>query len=54
MDFPENVFDKKNGRRKPNVHPLLADERITDVVMEKDVMLNFPYHSFNSVIDLVT
>ncbi len=53
MDFPENAFDKKNGRRKPNVHPLLADERITDVVMEKDVMLNFPYHSFNSVIDLL-
>src|SRR5678815_5482293 len=40
MDFPEKVFDKKNGRRKPNVHPLLADERVTDVVMEKDVMLN--------------
>ncbi len=53
MDFPENVFDKKNGRRKPNVHPLLADERITDVVMEKDVMLHFPYHSFSSVIDLL-
>ena len=53
MDFPENAFDKKNGRRKPNVHPLLADERVTDVVMEKDVMLNFPYHSFSSVIDLL-
>jgi polyphosphate kinase len=26
---------------------------VTDVVMEKDVMLNFPYHSFNSVIDLL-
>jgi polyphosphate kinase len=53
MDFPESIFDKKNDRRKPNVHPLLADERVTDVVMEKDVMLNFPYHSFNSVIDLL-
>jgi len=53
MDFPENVFDKKNGRRKPIVHPMLADERVTDVVMEKDVMLNFPYHSFSSVIDLL-
>src|ERR1043165_3229630 len=53
MDFPENVFDKKNGRKRPNVHPLLADERVTDVVMEKDVMLNFPYHSFSSVIDLL-
>ena len=53
MDFPENIFDKKNDRRKPNVHPFLADERVTDVVMEKDVMLNFPYHSFNAVIDLL-
>jgi polyphosphate kinase len=53
MDFPENVFEKKNGRRKPFIHPLLVDERITDVVMERDVMLNFPYHSFNSVIDLL-
>ena len=53
MDFPENVFEKKSSRRKPFVHPLLMDERITDVVMEKDVMLQFPYHSFNAVIDLL-
>ena len=53
MDFPENVFEKKSNRRKPFVHPLLMDERITDVVMEKDVMLQFPYHSFNAVIDLL-
>src|SRR5947207_3406320 len=53
MDFPENVFEKKSNRRKPFVHPLLADERVTDVIMEKDVMLNFPYHSFNSVIHLL-
>src|SRR5207247_1890293 len=53
MDFPENVFRSKSQRRKPFVHPLLTDERVTDVVMKKDVMLNFPYHSFNSVIDLL-
>jgi polyphosphate kinase len=53
MDFPENAFTKKNGRRKPFIHPLLADNRVTDVVMKRDVMLNFPYHSFNSVIDLL-
>ena len=53
MDFPESVFAKKNDRRKPFVHPLLADNRITDVVMKRDVMLNFPYHSFSSVIDLL-
>jgi polyphosphate kinase len=53
MDFPENVFEKKSDRRKPFVHSLLVGERVTDVVMEKDVMLNFPYHSFSSVIDLL-
>ena len=53
MDFPEAVFQKKSNRRKPFIHPLLADERISDVVMEKDVMLHFPYHSFSPVIDLL-
>jgi polyphosphate kinase len=53
MDFPESVFDKKSDRRKPFIHPLLTDERVTDVVMEKDVMLHFPYHSFSAVIDLL-
>jgi polyphosphate kinase len=53
MDFPETVFDKKSDRRKPFIHPLLVDERVTDVVMEKDVMLHFPYHSFSAVIDLL-
>lgn len=53
MDFPENVFDKKSNYRKPFVHPLLAEERVTDVVIEKDVMLHFPYHSFSAVIDLL-
>jgi polyphosphate kinase len=32
---------------------LLLDQRVTDVVMERDVMLHFPYHSFNPVIDMV-
>jgi polyphosphate kinase len=53
MDFPEAVFQKKSSRRKPFVHPLLVDERISDVVMDKDVMLHFPYHSFSPVIDLL-
>ncbi|HMG68509.1 MAG TPA: polyphosphate kinase 1 [Chitinophagaceae bacterium] len=53
MDFPENVFNKKNDRRKPFIHPLLVQDRITDLIMERDVMLNFPYHSFNSVINLL-
>ena len=53
MDFPE-VFNKKNPRKQPFLHPDLDDgKRVTDVVMENDVMLHFPYHSFNPVIDLL-
>ena len=54
MEFPEHVFKTKNHRRKPFDHPSLTDgRRVTDVIMEKDLMLHFPYHSFNSVIDLL-
>ncbi len=52
MDFPD-VF-KKNLRRKPFLHPsLVGNRRVTDIVQEKDILLNFPYHSFNPVIDLL-
>lgn len=53
MDFPENVFRKKNPRRKPFFHPLFRNKRVTDVIREKDVLLHFPYHSFSPVIDLL-
>lgn len=54
INFPESVFSQKNPRKKPFVHPLLQNyARVTDVVLEKDVLLNFPYHSFESVIDLL-
>ena len=53
MDFPD-VFPKKGHRRKSFTHPLLQKTpRVTDVVLEQDVMLHFPYHSFNSVIDML-
>ena len=45
--------------RKVNVrnhfhHPLVkSSHRITDVVLEQDVMLHFPYHSFHAVIDML-
>ncbi|HEY4285981.1 MAG TPA: polyphosphate kinase 1 [Puia sp.] len=52
MDFPD-VF-KKGHRRKSFTHPLLQrSPRVTDVVLEQDVMLHFPYHSFNPVIDML-
>jgi polyphosphate kinase len=54
IDFPDNVFPKKGQRKKPFQHPLLANtKRVTDTVLEKDIMLHFPYHSFNPVIDLL-
>ncbi len=53
MDFPNEVFNGKSKRRKPFEHPAIMDHRVTDVVLERDIMLHFPYHSFNPVIDLL-
>jgi polyphosphate kinase len=53
MDFPEHIFNGESKKRRPFEHPLLLEERITDVVMKRDIMLHFPYHSFNPVIDLL-
>jgi polyphosphate kinase len=54
MDFPDSVFVKKNPRKKPFVHPALKNiNRTADVILQKDVLLNFPYHSFDTVIDLL-
>jgi polyphosphate kinase len=54
MDFPESVFTKKNPRKKPFVHPALKNvNRTADIILQKDVLLNFPYHSFDTVIDLL-
>ncbi|UAY51074.1 polyphosphate kinase 1 [Ferruginibacter albus] len=54
IDFPEAVFEQKNPRKRPFIHPALRSaQRITDIVLEKDILLNFPYHSFDSVTDLL-
>jgi polyphosphate kinase len=53
MDFPDLVMEK-SVRKASLTHPELSKSlRVTDVVLKKDVMLHFPYHSFNSVIDLL-
>ncbi len=53
MDFPD-VFKTKNPRKASFLHPDLDDgHRITDTILQKDVMLSFPYHSFTPVIDLL-
>jgi polyphosphate kinase len=54
IEFPEHIFRIKSQRRKPFDHPALLDgRRVTDVIMEKDLMLHFPYHSFSPLIDLL-
>ncbi len=53
MDFPD-VFPQKNVRRQSFAHPILINtSRVTDIILKQDVLLHFPYHSFNSVIDLL-
>jgi len=54
MNFPDQVFAIKNPRKKPFVHPLLKGANsVTSVILKRDVLLNFPYHSFESLIDLL-
>jgi polyphosphate kinase len=53
MDFP-NVFPQAKKKASAFVHPELKTSlRVTDVIQHKDVLLNFPYHSFSKIIDLL-
>ena len=54
INFPDTVFERKNPRKKPFIHPLLQNANsVTNVILERDILLNFPYHSFDSLIDLL-
>lgn len=54
MEFPEHIFPPDNGRRKAFMHPELKNvSRVTDEILKRDVILHFPYHSFDPVIDLL-
>lgn len=54
IDFPSSIFNDIKPRPKPFIHPLLKQPcRIMDVIEERDVMLHLPYHSFDSIIDLL-
>ncbi|MFT3844298.1 MAG: polyphosphate kinase 1 [Lacibacter sp.] len=54
MDFPGDVFSVKHERKKPFPHPALKKSiRVTDEILKQDILLHFPYHSFDSVIDLL-
>ncbi len=54
MDFPKSVFAKNKSKRKQIIHPLLKQPvRIMKVLDKRDVMLHVPFHSFDSIIDLL-
>ncbi len=53
MDFPDHVFKTEKKRSSAFIHPQLTNLRVSDVIQKKDIMLHFPYHSFNSLIDLL-
>ena len=54
MDFPNLLQVSGVRRSQPFIHPdLVKSLRVTDVILKKDVLLHFPYHSFNSLIDLL-
>ena len=53
MDFPD-VFNSKSTRRESFIPAALQSaQRVTDIILKQDVMLHFPYHSFDPVIDLL-
>ncbi|MBR2649025.1 MAG: polyphosphate kinase 1 [Sediminibacterium sp.] len=53
MDFPD-VFKAKSTRRASFIPKVLQQtQRVTDIILKQDVMLHFPYHSFNPLIDLL-
>lgn len=54
MDFPAFVFNDLEYRPKPFAHPELAQPcLIMNVLKRKDILLHFPYHSFDPIIDLL-
>jgi len=53
MDFPD-VLVEKQERPKPFTHPAFRKKyQISEVILQKDVLLHFPYHSFDPVIDML-
>jgi polyphosphate kinase len=54
MGFPEGIIAQSSKRNKPFIHPLLKPPvRMLHILDNRDVMLHFPYHSFDSLIDLL-
>jgi len=54
MDFPNIIKDTSYVRPQPFIHPAFKKKvMVFDMVMQKDIMLHFPYHSYDPVIDML-
>jgi polyphosphate kinase len=54
MDFPNVIQDKTYSRPKPFIHPAFKKKvMVFDMVMQKDIMLHFPYHAYDTVVDML-
>lgn len=55
MEFPNSVFSNRQVQRRKNfIHPLFLNApSVMHVIQQQDVMLHFPYHSFDTIIDLL-
>jgi polyphosphate kinase len=53
MDFP-NVIAEKTNRPSPFIHPaFIKKTQVAEIILQKDVMLHFPYHTYDPVIDML-
>ena len=54
MDFPNVIKDTSYIRPKPFIHPAFKKKvMVFDMVMQKDIMLHFPYHAYDTVVDML-
>jgi polyphosphate kinase len=54
IEFPFEILKQNSKTNRPFPHPLLQNAvTVTDVILKRDILLHFPYHSFDAVIDLL-
>jgi len=54
MDFPNVIKEPNYNRPRPFIHPAFKKKMMVfDLIMQKDIMLHFPYHAYDPVIDML-
>jgi len=52
--FPNVIKEPNNKRPKPFIHPAFKKKvMVFDMILQKDIMLHFPYHAYDTVIDML-